>query len=177
MRRRQVRHGLEALFVAGVAALALAAASPAFAGPATGAGSHRLIARGAGVYGVADVAFQDEYRIDPIDLYVWDDACDSSSVYAHFIVYGAGGPWRTQERQNHNGCHGDREEWHDLYIHDGNGIYGVQLEACVDSAGSDECVVSEMANNPYLPWPEINLRTLISGSSVGVADGVTRFGG
>lgn len=118
-------------------------ASPAYA-------ATRLVAEDyPGVYGSADATFKSGTRVEPIDnLYVKDRACDSSAVYVRFIVYAAGGTWRTQERRNSNGCN-TSIEWDGLYINDNNGINGIRLEACVDSLGSDECDTSVYFDNPY----------------------------
>lgn len=102
-----------------------------------------------GVYGSASVTFKSGTRVEPIDnLYVKDRACDSSAVYVRFIVYAAGGTWRSQERRNTNGCNTEIT-WSGLYINDFNGINGIRLEACVDSLGSDECDTSAYLDNPY----------------------------
>jgi hypothetical protein len=115
-----------------------------------------------GVYGNATVTFESEERIAPIRMYVKDTACDSSDVYAHFIVYYGGGVWTSPWRYDSNGC-GTSVEWNNLYIHDSRGIYAVQLEACVDSAGSNECDTSDVAHNPNLHYPDDTvLRLLIS---------------
>ncbi len=135
-----------------------------------------------GVGSDATVTYESDERVYPIRLYVADRSCDSSDVYAHFIVYAASGAWATQKRYDSNGC-GTSVEWNNLYIHDGSGIYAVQLEACVDSSGSDECDTSDVAYNPYLHYPDEEVRMLISAvamtgsSNLPGPDGVLRIEG
>ena len=59
--------------------------------------------------------------------------------------------WNTQRRYDNNGCYNGGENYRDLYIHDSGGIWGLQLVACVDNAGYNDCGYSEVAYNPYLP--------------------------
>ena len=162
------------------ASVALTAALAVVMGsaPAHAAGSTRLYASNDGVYGIGDVRYESTDVVRPIDLYVWDRACDSSSVYVHFLVYAGRGVWPTTKRRNFNGCRGAVEEWHDLHIHDGSGIYAVQLVACVDSAGGDECGRSPLAENPHLDYPDAALRILVErGGTLPGPDGVHRSEG
>ena len=136
-----------------------------------------------GVYANATVTYENEDRIYPIRLYVGDTACDSSDVYGHFIVYSNGGVWATPRRYANGGC-GTSTEWNNLYIHDGTGILGVELEACVDTPGSDECEVSHVAYNPYLNAPDPNALQLMIASANAMGrsrlpgpDGVIRYVG
>lgn len=152
MCRRTLRTFLRVTTGAAVVAALLAVTAPAGA-----TGSHRfdLVADTyPSVYGAASGTFESEVRVGSIAMYVKDRACDSSDVYVRFLVFYRGGAWETDERRGGEGC-GRGAGWDGLYIHDGRGITGVQLEACVDSAGSDECAYSVVARNPYLPEAEI----------------------
>ncbi len=170
------RRCLRGLIISGVALATLAVETPARA-------SQYLEASRPGVYGNADVDYESAERAYPIRMYVEDTSCNSNDVYVRFIVYTPGGTWKTQKRRNSNGCGTSVVEWNNLYIHDYNGIWAVQLEACEDNAGGDDCALSATANNPYLPPPDAQIRIMIAAVQIAGSEnlpgpnGITNYEG
>jgi hypothetical protein len=69
-------------------------------------------------------------RAEPVNLRVFDTACDGRGVYANFTVSYFGGTFDTPKRSNYNGCNTD-QSWNS-YINDGRGIVGVRARICRD---------------------------------------------
>lgn len=136
------RRGILTMAVVPVAVLAL------FGGTALGT---RGDACGTGVCGSATFSWLNEYEMYPISMSVRDTACDSHPVYIRFIVYNHGSTsgWRTTKRWNNSGCQAGYVTWNNLRLHDSNDLIAVQVEACVDDAGSDTCYKSARLNSPF----------------------------